>query len=206
MSESNYTELKESMESKEKELLLKAKQGDQFAFEQLVYLYDRSVLSIAMRFVNDPDEAKDIYQEVFIRIFKGLKNFEFRSEFSTWIFRITTNVCLTHKAKSKEKMKVSLDNDLVDENNDNGFKEIPYDGISPEEEISSRNLGQFIDEAVGRLSERQKITFVLKHYEGYKIREIAEMLNCKEGTVKKYLFDAVKNLRKQLEPLGAFQT
>jgi RNA polymerase sigma-70 factor (ECF subfamily) len=194
------------MESIEKELLLKAKQGDQFAFEQLVYRYDRSVLSIAMRFVNDPDEAKDIYQEVFIRVFKGLKNFEFRSEFSTWIFRITTNVCLTHKAKSKEKMKVSLNNDLDDENNDTGFKEILYDGISPEEEISSRNLGEFIDEAVGRLSERQKITFVLKHYEGYKIREIAEMLNCKEGTVKKYLFDAIKNLRKQLEPLGAFQT
>jgi RNA polymerase sigma-70 factor (ECF subfamily) len=194
------------MESNEKELLLRAKQGDQFAFEQLVYRYDRSVLSIAMRFVNDPDEAKDIYQEVFIRIFKGLKKFEFRSEFSTWIFRITTNVCLTHKARSKERMKVSLDNDLVDENNNNRFKEILYDGISPEEEISSRNLGQFIDEAVGRLSERQKITFVLKHYEGYKIREIAEMLNCKEGTVKKYLFDAVKNLRKQLEPLGAFQT
>jgi RNA polymerase sigma-70 factor (ECF subfamily) len=194
------------MESIEKELLLKAKQGDQFAFEQLVYRYDRSVLSIAMRFVNDPDEAKDIYQEVFIRVLKGLKNFEFRSEFSTWIFRITTNVCLTHKAKSKEKMKVSLNNDLDDENNDTGFKEILYDGISPEEEISSRNLGEFIDEAVGRLSERQKITFVLKHYEGYKIREIAEMLNCKEGTVKKYLFDAIKNLRKQLEPLGAFQT
>jgi len=194
------------MESIEKELLLKAKQGDQFAFEQLVYRYDRSVLSIAVRFVNDPDEAKDIYQEVFIRVFKGLKNFEFRSEFSTWIFRITTNVCLTHKAKSKEKMKVSLNNDLDDENNDTGFKEILYDGISPEEEISSRNLGEFIDEAVGRLSERQKITFVLKHYEGYKIREIAEMLNCKEGTVKKYLFDAIKNLKKQLEPLGAFQT
>ena len=51
-----------------------------------------------------------------------------------------------------------------------------------------------------------RITFVLKHYEGYKIREIAEMLNCKEGTVKKYLFDAVKNLRKKLRPLGVYQT
>jgi RNA polymerase sigma-70 factor (ECF subfamily) len=193
------------MESNEKELLLKAKQGDQFAFEQLVYRYDRSVLSIAMRFVNDPDEAKDIYQEVFIRIFKGLKKFEFRSEFSTWIFRITTNVCLTYKAKSKERMKVSLYNEKVDENNDTRFKEILYDGISPEEETSSKNIGEFIDEAVGNLSERQKITFVLKHYEGYKIREIAEMLDCKEGTVKKYLFDAVKNLKKQLKPLVAYQ-
>jgi len=103
-------------------------------------------------------------------------------------------------------MKVSIYKDSTDESDDFSFKEIVDNNVSPEEETSSKNLGQFIDEAVGRLSERQKITFVLKHYEGYKIREIAEILDCKEGTVKKYLFDAVKNLRKQLEPLGAFQT
>jgi RNA polymerase sigma-70 factor (ECF subfamily) len=193
------------MESNEKELLLKAKQGDQFAFEQLVYRYDQSVLSIAMQFVNDPDEAKDIYQEVFIRVFKGLKKFEFRSEFSTWIFRIATNVCLTHKSRSKGQMKVSIFKDSTDESDAFSFKEIVDNSVSPEEQTSSKNLGEFIDEAVGNLSERQKITFVLKHYEGYKIREIAEMLNCKEGTVKKYLFDAVKNLKKQLKPFVAYQ-
>jgi RNA polymerase sigma-70 factor (ECF subfamily) len=194
------------MEINEKELLLKAQTGDQFAFEQLVQRYDRSVLSIAMRFVNDVDEAKDIYQEVFIRVFKGLKNFEFRSEFSTWIFRITTNVCLTHKSKSKEQLRVSIYSDNINEDDDFTFKEIEDENISPEEEASSKNLGEFIDEAVGSLSERQKITFILKHYEGYKIREIADMLNCKEGTVKKYLFDAVKNLKKKLKPLMVYQT
>jgi RNA polymerase sigma-70 factor (ECF subfamily) len=194
------------MEINEKELLLKAQTGDQFAFEQLVQRYDRSVLSIAMRFVNDVDEAKDIYQEVFIRVFKGLKNFEFRSELSTWIFRITTNVCLTHKSKSKEQLRVSIYSDSINEDDDFTFKEIEDENISPEEEASSKNLGEFIDEAVGSLSERQKITFILKHYEGYKIREIADMLNCKEGTVKKYLFDAVKNLKKKLKPLMVYQT
>jgi RNA polymerase sigma-70 factor (ECF subfamily) len=191
------------MELTDKELLIKAKQGDQYAFEQLVYRYDRSVLSIAMRYVKDSDEAKDIYQEVFIRVFRGLKKFEFRSEFSTWIYRITTNVCLTHKIRSKEHMKVSLYKDVA---NDFVFKEIIDDGTSLEEKMTSKNLGEFINEAVESLSARQKITFVLKHYEGYKIREIAEMLNCKEGTVKKYLFDAVKNLKKKLKPLVAYQT
>jgi RNA polymerase sigma-70 factor (ECF subfamily) len=194
------------MEIKEKELLIKAKEGNQFAFEQLVQRYDRSVLSIAMRYVNDVDTAKDIYQEVFIRVFKGLNNFEFRCEFASWIFRITTNVCLTHKIKSKEKMKVSLYTENKNEHDDLIFKEFIDEGISPEEEASSRNLGEYIDEAVNNLSERQKITFILKHYEGYKIREIAEMLNCKEGTVKKYLFDAVKNLKKKLKPLILYQT
>lgn len=193
------------MELNEKELVNKAKHGDQFAFEQLVYRYDRSVLSIAMRFVNDPDDAKDIYQEVFIRVFKGLKNFEFRSELSTWIFRITTNACLTHKKRNKEQMKVSLYDEPLNEKDDFPFKEIIDNGISPEEETSSKNLGEIIEEAVGNLAEKQKITFILKHYEGYKIREIAEILNCKEGTVKKYLFDAVKNLKSRLKPLIAYQ-
>lgn len=194
------------MELKEKELLIKAKQGDQFAFEQLVYQYDQSVLSIAVRYVKDPDEAKDIYQEVFIRVFKGLKKFEFRSEFSTWIFRITTNVCLTHKSKNKEQMNVPLYNKIADDEDDFVYKEIVDDGISPEEKTLNNNLGEFIDEAVESLSERQRVTFVLKHYEGYKIREIADMLNCKEGTVKKYLFDAIKNLKKKLKPLAVYQT
>ena len=94
------------MEIPEKELIIKAQQGDQIAFEELIYNYDRSVLSIAMKYVGDSDDAKDIYQEVFIRVFRGLKKFEFRSEFSTWLFRITTNVCLTYKTKKKEQIMV----------------------------------------------------------------------------------------------------
>jgi RNA polymerase sigma-70 factor (ECF subfamily) len=193
------------MELNERDLVNKAKQGDQFAFEQLVYRYDRTVLSIALRFVNDADEAKDIYQEVFIRVFKGLKKFEFRSEFSTWIFRIATNTCLTHKTRSREQMRVSLYTKPTNDRDDFAFKEIMDDGISPEEETSGKNLGEIIEKAVENLAEKQKITFILKHYEGYKIREIAEMLNCKEGTVKKYLFDAVRNLKNQLKPLIAYQ-
>jgi len=193
------------MELNEKELLLRAKDGDNHAFEQLVYRYDHSVLSIAMRYVRDPDEAKDIYQEVFIRVFRGLKNFEFRSEFSTWIFRIATNVCLSHKMRSKEQMKVSLYNQDDDKKDGFFYKEFSDCRLSPEEEMAGKNLGELIDDAVESLSAKQRITFILKHYEGYKIREIAEILNCKDGTVKKYLFDAVSNLKKKLKPLIAYQ-
>lgn len=194
------------MEIAEKEIIIKAQRGDQSAFEQLIYNYDKSVLSIAMKFVRDSDDAKDIYQEVFIRVYRSLKKFEFRSEFSTWLFRITTNVCLTHKSRKKEQFVVPLQAEL-DEDNDKFKKvELISDEKSPEEETMNADLQYFIGNAVESLSERQRITFVLKHYEGYKIREIAEMLNCKEGTVKKYLFDAVKNLRKKLKPLEVYQT
>lgn len=194
------------MEISEKELITKAQNGDQFAFEQLIYNYDRAVLSIAMRYARDNDDAKDIYQEVFIRVFRGLKKFEFRSEFSTWLFRITTNVCITYKTRKKEQMMVSLQNDFEDEQTGYDSVDLVSEERSPEEVTLGNDLRSMIGDAVDSLSAKQRITFVLKHYEGYKIREIAEMLNCKEGTVKKYLFDAVNNLKKKLKPLNAYQT
>jgi RNA polymerase sigma-70 factor (ECF subfamily) len=194
------------MEISEKELIMKAQAGDQVAFEQLVYNYDKAVLSIAMRFVRDTDDAKDIYQEVFIRVFRGLKKFEFRSEFSTWLFRITTNVCITFKSRKKEQIMVSIQDQIDDEQTVCETIDMISNERSPEEDTLGNDLRVLIGNAVDSLSARQRITFVLKHYEGYKIREIAEMLNCKEGTVKKYLFDAVNNLRKKLKPLNLFQT
>ena len=194
------------MELAEKELITRAQNGDQTSFEQLIYNYDRAVLSIAMRYARDNDDAKDIYQEVFIRVFRGLKKFEFRSEFSTWLFRITTNVCITYKTRKKEQLMVSLQSEFEDEQTGYDSINLVSEERTPEEITSGNDLQSLIGDAVDSLSAKQKITFVLKHYEGYKIREIAEMLNCKEGTVKKYLFDAVNNLRKKLEPLNAVQT
>jgi len=192
------------MQLTDTDLIIQAQKGDQNAFEALVYRYDRSVLSIALKYSNNEDDAKDLYQEVFIRVYRSIKGFRFQSEFSTWLFRITTNVCLTYKSRSKEHLKVSIDKDFDDEENEfSTTKELVYDGLSPEEISSGADLGEIVNAAVESLSPKQKMTFVLKHYEGYKIREIAEMLNCKEGTVKKYLFDATKNLRKKLSPVYA---
>jgi RNA polymerase sigma-70 factor (ECF subfamily) len=192
------------MQLTDADLIIQAQKGDQNAFEQLVYRYDRNVLSVAMRYALNEDDAKDLYQEVFIRVYRGMKNFRFQSEFSTWLFRITTNVCLTYKSRSKEHLRVSINKDYDDE--ENGFtakEELVYEGSSPEEISSGKDLGKIVNAAVESLSPKQRMTFILKHYEGYKIREIAEMLNCKEGTVKKYLFDAIKNLRKKLSPVYA---
>ncbi|HLG33148.1 MAG TPA: sigma-70 family RNA polymerase sigma factor [Ignavibacteriaceae bacterium] len=192
------------MELDDTNLILQAQKGNESAFEELVYCYDRSVLSIALKYTRDEDDAKDLYQEVFIRVYRGLKNFRFESEFSTWIYRITTNVCLSYKSKSKENLRVSIDNDYDEEEKEfSSTQELIYDGSSPEEITSEADIKDIVDEAVESLSPKQKMTFILKHYEGYKIREIAEMLNCKEGTVKKYLFDAIKNLRKKLSPVYA---
>jgi RNA polymerase sigma-70 factor (ECF subfamily) len=185
----------------ETELIKQAKSGNDSAFEELIFRYDKTVLGIALRFICDRDEAKDIYQEVFIRVYKGLKNFEMKSEFSTWLYRITTNVCLTHKSRSKKHLELSINEQYESDVDENNTYELINEEMNPAEYIINRDLGDYINNAVDSLSSKQKITFVLKHYEGYKIREIAEMLNCKEGTIKKYLFDAIRILRKKLEPI-----
>jgi len=192
------------MQINDTDLIVQAQKGDQNAFEELVYRYDRNVLSITLKFALNEDDAKDLYQEVFIRVYRGLKKFRFQSEFSTWLFRIATNVCLTYKTKSKEHLKVSINQEYDEDGSEFSYKnELVYDGSSPEEISSDSDLGKLVSVAVDSLSPKQRMTFILKHYEGYKIREIAEMLNCKEGTVKKYLFDAIKNLRKKLSPVYA---
>lgn len=192
------------MQLSDTDLIIQAQKDDQNAFEELVYRYDRNVLSIAMKYAINEDDAKDLYQEVFIRVYRGLKRFRFQSEFSTWLFRITTNVCLTYKSRNKEHLRVSINKSYEDDENEFTAKEeLVYEGSSPEEITTGTDLGEIVNTAVESLSPKQKMTFILKHYEGYKIREIAEMMNCKEGTVKKYLFDAIKNLRKKLSPVYA---
>lgn len=180
----------------DKELIIQAQNGNVMALEELIYRYDKMVLRIAMKYTGDSDDAKDIYQEVFIRVFKGLSNFQFKSEFSTWLFRITSNTCISFKRKYNKSNHFSLN----DEKNENYLSTIPDDSnSSPENLAVNSEYGNKIDIALNTLSPNQKMSFLLKHYEGYKIREIAEMMNCKEGTIKKYLFDAVKRLKKQLE-------
>ncbi len=183
------------------ELITQAKSGNDSAFEELIFRYDRSVLAIAFKFVHNSDDAKDIYQEVFIRVYRGLKNFEMKSEFSTWLYRIATNVCLSQKSRSKKHFYVSIDEQNESEDGESVNFEIADDEMDPGALMANLDLGDTIQDAVDSLSSKQRMTFILKHYEGYKIREIAEMLNCKEGTVKKYLFDAIRNLRKKLKPI-----
>jgi RNA polymerase sigma-70 factor (ECF subfamily) len=183
------------------ELIIEAKNGNDSAFEELIYRFDKSVLAIALKFVRNRDDAKDIYQEVFIRAYRGLKNFEMKSEFSTWLYRITTNVCLTYKSRSKKHFMLSIDEQIETEDDEINKYELVDNEMIPDELMQNIDLGNIISDAVDSLSAKQKITFILKHYEGYKIREIAVMLNCKEGTVKKYLFDAIRNLRKKLTPI-----
>jgi len=188
------------MATRDSELIHKARQGDLNAFEQLVFRYDKEVLTIAARFVNNADDAKDIYQEVFLRVYQGLRKFQLRSEFSTWLYRITTNVCLTHKTRRKRHAHVALNDDREESESDpHGLDGRASTDASPHQQAVESELEGKITSALETLSPQQKLIFTLKHYQGYTLSEIAMMLNCSGGTVKKHLFVATRRLREQLK-------
>ena len=189
------------MTQQETELIIRAQNGNNAAFEELIYNYDKKVLALAMKYVKNEDDAKDIYQDVFIRVFRGLKKFKFNSEFSTWLYRIVVNVCLTYKTRSNKREFVSIYPDTENEENQNTGHEIEDDQSVPDRAVTSSEISEHINSALETLSPRQKMIFILKHYEGYKLKEIAQMLQCGEGTIKKYLFDAVRKMRTQLADL-----
>ena len=176
-----------------------AREGDIAAFEELVCRYDRKVLSIAAQYVHCADDAKDIYQEVLIRVYKGLPKFKFQSEFSTWLYRITTNVCLTHTTNRKKHSHRGLDPSDDGTDGDAGaFRSMASDDLGPDERLIDAERAAKLESALGVLSPNQRMVVTLKHFQGLKLREIAVMMSCSEGTVKKHLFVAMQRLRTAL--------
>lgn len=199
---SEETTKPDSADVEEQNLILSAKEGNVGAFELLVQRYDKKVFSIASMYVQSAEDAKDIYQEVFVRVYKGLKKFEGRSEFSTWLYRITTNVCLSHRAKNKKHVHASIDEGHdEDESHGASLKETITDNQSTDQRMVNSEITENVERALISLSPKQRMVFTLRHYEGHKLREIAVMMKCSEGTVKKYLFTATERMRTQLKDL-----
>ena len=182
------------------ELIQRAKRGDAAAFEELVFRYDKQVLGIAARYVQSSEDAKDIYQEVFMRVYRSLPRFQFKSQFSTWLFRITTNVCLTHRSKRKRHIHTSLNQDSEDEHT-GAVAEALTETRAADRQAERTDMSIHIEQALGRLSSKQRLVFTMKYYDGYKIREIADMLGLADGTVKRYLFSATRKIRLSLQDL-----
>lgn len=183
----------------EERLVVQAQRGDMRAFEELVHRYDGKVLSIAIDYTGDADEAKDVYQEVFIRVFRALPRFRRRSSFSTWLYRIAVNVCKTHHSRRLKRKQVSLDQGLEYEDGSVSRLDLPDEANDAERTTLNSELARHMRMAIDGLSPKQKLIFTLRHYHGFKLREIAEMMRCAEGTVKRHLFTATQRLRERLK-------
>ncbi len=190
------------MSSEDNKLIRQAQLGDDSAFEKLIERYDRHVLSLAFSYTRNSDDTKDIYQETFLRAYRAIRKFKFRSEFSTWLYRIAVNVCLTFRIRQSREAR--LVDDFQCEREGNGTTaEAPYPSTdnSAEADFMRNEIARNIESALASLSPMQRIVFTMKHYEGYKLREIAVMVGCTEGTAKKHMFNAVRRLQVQLEDL-----
>lgn len=181
-------------------LIRRAQNGDLEAFEEIVHRYDRRVLALTLRYTQDEDEAKDVYQEIFMRVHRALPKFRFRSRFSTWLHRIAVNACHTHRRRSQRERIFSLDEPVeTSEGATGAVREMAADEANSEDRVFNRELSRQIRAALEDLSPRQRLVFILRHYHDFKLREIAAMLRCAEGTVKRHLFAATHRMRQRLQ-------
>jgi RNA polymerase sigma-70 factor (ECF subfamily) len=183
----------------EPELIRAAQRGDQRAFEQLVRLYDQNVLRLALNLLRSPEDANDIYQEAFLRVYKNLHSFRFDCSFHTWLYRIVTNLCLD----ALRKRRVRREENTVVETSE-GFldrmdtvEEARADG-NPQRQLMSRELGKKIQEVLCGLTPRERSVFEMRHYQGLRLRTIGEMLGTSEEAAKNCLFRATQKMRAAL--------
>ncbi len=181
------------MEQETVTLIRKAQAGDTEAFHRLVSLYDNQVMSLAIRVLQNEQDAEDLYQEVFMKVFMNIRKFRFESDFFTWLYRITMNSAFNFKKRMRKHYYVEKGT----EQDETGLDWIPDPDASRGN--SPRELQTAVMKAVDTLPQKQRTVFVLKHLENLKIKDIASILGCAEGTVKKYLFRAMEKLRADLE-------
>jgi RNA polymerase sigma-70 factor, ECF subfamily len=177
-------------------LIRAAQGGNHFAFEQLVRAYDQSVLRVALRITGSESDAQDVHQEAFLKIYRKLDGFRFECAFSTWVYRIATNVCLDHLRRKRTRAEDSP----IESNVDNFLSYVSDDKPvnNPEQQLLCQELGAHIARALRRLTPRERLVFELKHFEGLKLQQVSEILDCSEPVVKTSLFRATKKLRLNL--------
>lgn len=179
-------------------LLEKAKSGDINAFEKLVEAYQKKIYNICLRMIGSTDDAYDLAQEVLIRIYKSISGFKEQSSLSTWVYRITTNVCLDEIRKRKLKRTVSLDQDI--RLDDSEIKrEIESDDPPPDELAEKKEIKKTVASAISMLNEEHRTVIVLRDIQGFSYEEIAKITNCPEGTVKSRINRARQALKIILE-------
>ncbi|MCP5104882.1 MAG: RNA polymerase sigma factor [bacterium] len=176
------------------ELIRQVRQGDQQAFTQLVGIYQEQVFKLAFGFFRDRDDAMEIVQETFLRIYEKIHGFDHaqtQTAFKNWVYRIAYNLCIDFYRKFK---KVKADNKELYDFFDGRERET----TNPEDLVDRQHFQNTIKKGVMKLSKRQQMVFTLKQYSNLKHHEIADILKVSVGTTKSLYHRAVKNLEKQL--------
>ncbi len=143
---------------------------------------------LAYQLTKNERDAEDLYQDVFLKAFKHIKQFEFRSEFYTWLYRITVNTAYNYHRKLSRMH-------IVEAPGDSDYDPINWVTSDSEADNEEHELRQAIKDSLNILPQQQRTVFILKHLQKLKIKDIALIMDVTEGTVKKYLFRAMEKLR-----------
>ncbi len=176
----------------DKQLVQQAAAGDAAAFETLVERYQQQVYHLALRMVNNEADAQDLAQEAFIRAWRGLGSFQFTSQFSTWLYRLTSNICIDFLRAQKRRKVVSLT--MLRDDEDSQW-DLPDDDPLPEQQMIAREERQALDRAFAALDPEFRQILTLRIVNGCSYQQISQVLGIAEGTVKSRISRAREQLR-----------
>jgi RNA polymerase sigma-70 factor (ECF subfamily) len=190
------------MASTDEELVARSIGGDLDSFNQLVLRWERPIYALAYRVIGREEDARDVAQEAFLRAFRALGGFKGQAKFSSWLYRITLNLCRDWIRRERRTPIAQAPEgvDLIELAGESSPTE------SVEELVSRRQLGRAVEKAMARLPEEQRTAIILKEYHGLTFQEIADLLDCPLSTVKTRLYQGLSVLRKQLRQAGVDST
>jgi RNA polymerase sigma-70 factor (ECF subfamily) len=181
------------------EIMLRVKAGDDSAFDYLVQKYRRPLVSFMYRMARNTAAAEDLAQEVFLRVYRSRQNYEASAKFTTWLYRIATNLAVNHARDTRhERPEVTVSLDEPDEESGT-TPDVADSRVTVEEALVRRERMLAIRSKVEALPERQKMAVIMHKYQQMDYKQIAEVLKLSESATKSLLFRAYETLREQLK-------
>jgi RNA polymerase sigma-70 factor (ECF subfamily) len=188
------------MEWTDQEAAQRASTGDQSAFRLLVERHSHALFRLAFRMSGNEQDAEDLVQETFLRAYKQLPKFDGRSAFGTWLYRICVN-CSLDSLRARKQRREQQGPEHGDDGMHYWLEQVAAREPSPERLLHSREIASLLRPALEKLSETERSAFILRHYEGCGIEQIAEVLGVQTGAAKHSVFRAVQKLRRALQPV-----
>jgi len=181
-----------SAELPDRDLAIRARGGEMVAFETLVTRKTTAVVSLARRIVGNTEDARDVAQMVFLRVWNEIHRYDEKYSFNTWLYRIATNLSIDFLRSSRSRERAhGATLHIVREREESSASDATRNAEDAE-------LARLFETVSGRLSEKQKAAFVLREMQDCETKEIAEILGCGESTVRNHLFNARRILRKEI--------
>ncbi|PLT33611.1 RNA polymerase sigma factor SigW [Bacillus sp. V5-8f] len=187
------------MEAIVKQRIKQVLKGDQNSFAEIVELYKDKVFQICYRMLGNKHEAEDLAQEAFLRAFVNIHSFNINMKFSTWLYRIATNLCIDRIRKKKPDFY--LDAEVAGTDGLDMYSQIAAETVLPEDEVESMEIQETIQAAIKKLPDKYRAPIVLKYIEELSLKEISEILELPVGTVKTRIHRGREALRNQLRHL-----